>query len=38
MSYQGTEGTVFVFETMNEVKQPETKFLLSLREFLFRIL
>ena len=31
MSYQGTEGTVLVFEAINEVQEQETKFLLSLR-------
>ena len=37
MSYQGTEGTVLVFEALNEVKEQERKFLLSLRKFPFRI-
>ena len=38
MSYQDTEGTVLVFEAMNEVKKQETKFLLSLKKFPFQIL
>ena len=29
MSYQGTETCRFGFEVRNEVKEPETKFLLS---------
>ena len=29
MSYQGTETCHFGFEVRNEVKEPETKFLLS---------
>ena len=38
MPYQGTKGTVLVFEAINKVKEQETKFLLSLRRFWFRIL
>ena len=37
MSYQGTEGTVLVSEAIHEVFEQETKFLLSLRKFPFRI-
>ena len=38
MLYQGAELTVLVFEAVNKVKEQETKFLLSLRKFLFQIL
>ena len=38
MSYQGTEGTVLVFEAINEVKEQETKFLSNLRKFPFQLL
>ena len=38
MLYQGTENCCFGFEVRNEVKEPETKSLLSIRKFSFRIL
>ena len=38
MSYPCAEGTVLVFEAINEVKEQETNFLLNLRKFTFRIL
>ena len=35
MSYQGTETCCFGFEVRNEVKEPETEFLLSHANLLF---
>ena len=35
MSYQGTETCRFGFEVRNEVKEPETKFLLNQGNLLF---
>ena len=35
MSYQGTETFRFGFEVRNEVKEPETKFLLNHRNLSF---
>ena len=38
MLYQGTEGTVLVFEAINKVKEQVNKTFLSLKKFLFPFL